>query len=209
MRHERDQRPLLQSRKGAKLRPLVASRISFATLRLCGRKSFPFLAAALLLCHFPSLAVAHDGPPFPIIVDQQVGPCIISVWTDPDIGEGSFFIITQPAPNSSIPSDLTVQLAVQPTSGRLSETTYTAVREDRSGQVMYQTMVQFDVQEMWRVRVKLQSAQGNGEAEAFVEPTPEGLGRWDLLIYLLPFVAIGFLWLRAFLSKRGQRKAPS
>ena len=37
---------------------------------------------------------------------------------------------------------------------------------------------------------------------AFVEPTPEGLGRWDLLIYLLPFLGIGFLWLRAFLRTR-------
>lgn len=174
-----------------------------------GKRLPPFLITAFLILQFPSLTIAHDGPPFPIIVDQQVGPCIISVWTDPDIGEGSFFIITQPAPNNSIPSDLTVQLAVQPTSGRLPETTYSAVREDLSGQVQYKTMVHFDVQEMWRVRVKLQSAQGNGEAESFVEPTPEGLGRWDLLIYVLPFVAIGFLWLRAFLSKRGQKKAQS
>jgi len=165
------------------------------------------LATAFLLWYFPSLAGAHDGPPFPIIVDQQVGPCIISVWTDPDIGEGSFFIITQAAPNSSIPNDLTVQLSVQPKSGRLPETTYVAVREDLSAQVQYKTMVHFDVQELWRVRVKLQSAQGSGETEAFVEPTPEGLGRWDLLIYLLPFLAIGFLWLRAFLSKRTYRRA--
>ena len=63
-------------------------------------------------------------------------------------------------------------------------------------------MVHFDVQEQWRVRVSLHSAQGNGETVAFVEPTPEGLGRWDLLIYLLPFLAIGFIWLRVFLSKR-------
>lgn len=162
------------------------------------------LATALQALLFPTLAFAHDGPPFPIIVDQQVGPCIISVWTDPDIGEGSFFIITQAAPNGSVPSDLVVHLAVQPSSGRLSETSYVAVREDLRGQVQYKAMVQFDAQEMWRVRVKLQSAQGSGETEAFVEPTPDGLGRWDLLIYLLPFLAIGFLWLRAFLSKRSR-----
>ena len=154
----------------------------------------------VLLCS--SFVAAHDGPPFPIVVDQRVGPCIISIWTDPDIGEGSFFVITQPPPNASIPNDLTVQISVQPTSGRLQEATYTAVREDLSGQVQYKAMVRFDVQEMWRVRVTLQSAQGTGEAVAFVEPTPEGLGRWDLLIYLLPFLGIGFLWLRAFLKTR-------
>jgi len=157
-----------------------------------------YLATALLVFSFSARALAHDGPPFPIVVDQHVGPCVISVWTDPDIGQGSFFIVTQTAP----PSDLTIQVTVQPTSGRLPEATYAAVREDLNGQVQYKTMVYFDVQEDWRVRVSLQSAQGNGETIAFVEPTPEGLGRWDLLIYLLPFLAIGFIWLRAFLSKR-------
>jgi len=157
-----------------------------------------YLATALLVLLFSARSLAHDGPPFAIVVDQQVGPYIISVWTDPDIGEGSFFVITQAAP----PNDLTVQVAVQPTSGRLPEATYAAVREDLKGQVHYKTMVHFDAQETWRVRVSLHSAQGSGETIAFVEPTPEGLGRWDLLIYLLPFLAIGFIWLRAFLSKR-------
>jgi len=157
-----------------------------------------YLATALLILSFSARALAHDGPPFAIIVDQQVGPCVISVWTDPDIGNGSFFVITQTAP----PNDLTVQIAVQPTSGRLAEATYTAVREDSKGQFQYKTIVKFDAQETWRVRVSLRSSQGNGETEAFVEPTAEGLGRWDLLLYLLPFLAIGFIWLRAFLSKK-------
>ena len=158
-----------------------------------------YLATALLVFLFSARTLAHDGPPFPIVVDQQVGPCVISVWTDPDIGEGSFFVITQTPPN-----DLTVQVAVQPTSGRLPEATYAAVREDLKDQVQYKTMVKFDVQENWRVRISLHSAQGSGETTAFVEPTPDGLGRWDLLIYLLPFFAIGFIWLRAFLSKRNK-----
>ena len=63
-------------------------------------------------------------------------------------------------------------------------------------------MVNFDVQEQWRVRVKLSSSKGVDETMAFVEPTPQGFGRWDLLLYLLPFLAIGFLWLRAFATKR-------
>ena len=158
-----------------------------------------YLATVLLFFSFSTRALAHDGPPFPLVIDQQIGPCVISVWTDPDIGEGSFFVITQTPPN-----DLTVQVAVQPTSGRLPEATYTAVREDLKGQVQYKAMVHFDVQENWRVRISLHSAQGSGETIAFVEPTPEGLGRWDLLIYFLPFLAIGFIWLRAFLSKRNR-----
>ena len=158
------------------------------------------ISVVFLVLSFGSLALAHDGPPFPIIVDQQVGPCVISVWTDPDIGQGSFFVITQGAPD-----DLTVHLDVQPASGRLPEVTYGAVREDLRGQVQYKTMVNFDVQEQWRIRVRLSSSRGTGETVAFVEPTPQGLGRWDLLLYLLPFLAVGFLWLRAFTTRRHKK----
>ena len=160
------------------------------------------IAIVLLVVLSSSISSAHDGPPFPIVVDQRVGPCVISVWTDPDIGEGSFFVVVHALPSKPIPNDLTVQISVQPTSGRLQEATYTAVREDLSGQVQYKAMVKFDVQETWRVRITLQTPHVTGEAEAFVEPTPEGLGRWDLLIYLLPFLGIGFLWLRAFLKTK-------
>jgi len=31
-------------------------------------------------------AHAHNGPPFPIIENQRVGPCVISLWTHPDVG---------------------------------------------------------------------------------------------------------------------------
>jgi hypothetical protein len=39
-----------------------------------------------------------------------------------------------------------------------------------------------------------QSAQGNAETVATVEATPQGYGRWDLFMYLLPFLAAGILW---------------
>jgi hypothetical protein len=165
-----------------------------------------------LILVFCGQTFAHNGPPFPIVVDQHVGPCVISVWTDPDIGRGSFFVMTQATPSGCVPDNLTVHLLVQPVSGRLPEMGYRAARQDQGTQVQYQAFVNFDVQEQWRVRVKLDSPQGSGETVAFVEPTPEGLGRWDLLLYLLPFLAIGFLWLRAFFSKatkKHKRHKPS
>lgn len=159
------------------------------------------LAVCLLLSLF-SNSSAHEGPPFPIIVDKSVGPCIVSVWTDPDVGESTFFVIINPQPGGTIPADLKVQLGVQPTSGRLAEALYPAQREDLRNQVQYKALVFLDAQEMWRVRVVLASAQGSGEASATVEATPPGYGRWDLLIYLLPFVAVALLWLRAVARRR-------
>jgi hypothetical protein len=142
-------------------------------------------------------------------VDQKVGPCIVSVWTDPDVGTGTFFIITSAPPGGSLPQDLKVQVAVQPVNGRLAEVSYPAEREALKDQVQFKSLVQFDNQELWRVRIQLHSAQGDGETIATVEATPPGLGRWDLLIYLSPFLAIGFLWFMAFVRKRRRNQPAS
>jgi hypothetical protein len=161
-----------------------------------------FLVSWLLLCLLPTQAYSHDGPPFPLIVDQQVGPCILSVWTDPDVGTGTFFVIANSPQGGSLPQDLKITVAVQPVSGRLTEVTYPAEREPQRGQVQFKSVVQFDAQELWRVRIRVYSERGSGETLATVEATPPGFGRWDLLIYLAPFLAVGFLWLMAFIRKR-------
>jgi hypothetical protein len=166
------------------------------------------LAAGLLLAG-PALAFAHEGPPYPILVDQTLGPCVVSVWADPDVGTGTFFFILEPPPGGRLPDDLRVEVGVRPVSGRLPEAVHATEREDQGGRVQYKALVPFDAQELWRVRVHLQSAQGGGEATTDVEVTPPGYGRWDLLIYLLPFVAVGALWLRALVKGRGRDKVSS
>jgi hypothetical protein len=164
------------------------------------------LAVVIMLT--PGTAGAHNGPPFPIIVDQKVGACVISVWADPNVGIGTFFVIVNAPSGGAIPNDLMVQVAVQPVSGRLPEAVYTADRDNTRGQVQYKAVVPFDAQEFWRIRVRLQSSEGNAETTTTVEVTPVGLGRWDMLLYLSPFLAVGFLWMVAVLRKRaGQKKA--
>jgi hypothetical protein len=150
-------------------------------------------------------ASAHNGPPFPIITDQRVGPCIISLWTHPDVGIGTFFVMVDPSPGSSVPKDLKIQIGVQPVSGRLAEVVYSAWPENQRGQVEFKTEVQFDQQEFWKVRLILASAAGGGEALSKVEATPPGFGRWDLLLYMLPFLAAGFLWFSAINKRRRLR----
>lgn len=127
---------------------------------------------------------------------------MVSVWTDPDVGTAQFFVIVN---SPELPPDLRVQIGVQPVSGRLSETFYSAQRENLQNQVQYRADVQFDAEELWQVRVRLESAQGNAETIATVEATPPGYGRWDLLIYLVPFLAIGLLWAIAMIRKIKRR----
>jgi hypothetical protein len=150
-------------------------------------------------------ASAHEGPPFPLFVDQKVGGYVVSLWSDPDVGDALFFVIVSQANQAQLPGDLQVQIGVQPASGRLPETFYAGVRESVSGQVQYRARVHFDAEELWRVRVRLQSSAGNAETITTVEATPPGYGRWDLLLYLFPFLAIGVLWAIAMIRKIKRR----
>lgn len=149
-------------------------------------------------------AHAHDGPPYPILVDKSLGPSSASVWADPDVGTGTFFIILEPQPGGTLPDDIKIDIGVRPADGRLPEAVHPAGLEGVRGRVQYKAEIPFDAEGPWRVRVTLQSTRGGGEIAADVEVTPPGLGRWDLLIYLFPFLLIGALWLRA-VTRKGSR----
>jgi hypothetical protein len=167
--------------------------------------ALPLLLLCGTLCAAPSRA--HEGPPFPILVDRTVGPYVTSVWTDPDVGTGTFFVVVEPPEGKSLPERTQVRIGVQPVDGRLAEALYDAkVQSGREGH--YFTEVRFDRRELWRVRVLLDGSEGGGELTTAVEATPAGtIGPIGLLLYPLPFLAIGFLWLKAALRRR--RIAPA
>ncbi len=160
--------------------------------------------AGLLVLGLPAVVRAHDGPPFPIVVDRRAGPYVISVWTDPDVGIGTFFVILTPPPGAALPTENRVEVCVQPTSGRLPEACYAGQRQDLRDRVQYLSEVAFDQQEMWRVRVRVSGPAGTGEVSTDVEATPPGFGAWDLLIYGFPFLLFGGLWL--LVALRGRRR---
>jgi hypothetical protein len=165
------------------------------------------LCSIVLAVLFVSYAAGHNGPPFPVITDQRIGPYTVSLWTHPDLGTGTFFVLINPLPGGVVPKDLKIQLGVQPASGRLPEAVYSAWLEDLHGQVEYKAEAQFDQQENWKVRLTLASSIGGGETWSQVVPTPAGFGRWDLLLYMLPFLGVGFLWFTAMAKRRKLRKS--
>ena len=164
------------------------------------------VSLALALCLSPAPANAHNGPPFPIIENHKVGPCLISLWTHPDVGTGAFFVFVEPLPGSTVPNDLKVQIGVQPESGRLPEVVYSADKDDSGGQLQYKALADFDRDEFYRIRLVLESSQGRGEEFSQVEATPTGFGKWDLLFFLFPFLLIAFLWLRGMSRRRNRMK---
>jgi hypothetical protein len=150
-------------------------------------------------------ASAHEGPPYPLFVDQKAGPYLLSVWADPDVGTGTFFIAAETAQGGAVVDDMEVSVCVRPASGRLGEDCYGAERDGVRDRAQYKIGVPFDRQEVWHTRIILRSSLGTGEAAADVEATPPGLGRWDIFLYLFPFAAVGLLWLRAAIKARNLR----
>jgi hypothetical protein len=162
------------------------------------------LILSVFFCWFSVLAWAHNGPPFPIVTDKQIGSVKIAVWTHPDIGMGTFFVVVDPLPGAAVPNDLKIDLGIQPTSNRLAEVVYPMQRDNGRGGVQYNAQVEFDKQDFFKVRVHLQSASASGEVLSQVEATPQGFGRWDLLFYLLPFLFIVVMFYRGVRKKRKQ-----
>jgi len=181
----------------------IKAMLQSKSMRMLGR--VPMLAVlAAILGSVP--AWAHIGPPYPIMQNRKIGPLTVAVWSNPDVGTGSFFIVIDPSPGGTIPSDMRVQVIVQPTSGRLPERVYEAWRNKLRDRVEFKAAVPFDKEETWRVRVLLSSSQVSGEADTNVEVTPALLGRWDLLLFLLPFLGVGFLWFKAVSTRRQNRR---
>ncbi len=158
----------------------------------------------LVLFTWTTGAAAHEGPPFPIVMDHQLGEYRVSVWTDPDIGEARFFIVLERAdadePPETVPG---VALWVEPLNGRLDRVTYEATRQDLRNRLQFAAQPYFDQGDMWNVGVQLTiPGQSPLEVVSQVESTPPGLGPWDLAIYLFPFLMFGGLWIVAIIRRR-------
>lgn len=168
---------------------------------------YAMLLAFLYLLPFasPTVAVAHEGPPFPIIVDHEVGPYLVSVWTDPDIGIGTFFVVFEPNPEvQNISKEIrSVEVGVEPVSGRLAEVLYPAETQRTRKGARYFAEVEFDRGEMWKVRMVIEGEGWSEELNSEVEATPDGsIGPIIILIYAFPFVLVGILWIRAIMVRR-------
>lgn len=159
------------------------------------------LSALLLLAALAPArdARAHEGPPYPVLVDAKVGPHTLSVWADPDLGTGTFFVIFDVPAALESEADPRVSVEVWPASGRAAPARYEARRQpDRA----YVARVEFDREELWKARVRVEASLGAADTVFEVAVTPPGYGAWDLLIYLTPFLAVGGMWAAVSMKRR-------
>jgi len=174
----------------------------------------PSIALALLAT-LPRPALAHDGPPFPIVSELSAGPYRIDVWTDPDATDdgsagGQFWVMLErDGPATDVPAGTTVGVSIRP--GRADGPWLTATAEAVRGDVSRQFVaLVMDHEGRFDVRVDVRGPLGEASATAWVDAT------YDLrpppvmlVIYLLPFLVVGVLWTKLLLRRRGGARPPS
>ena len=158
---------------------------------------------------------AHSGPPYPLVSNHISGPYSISLWTDPDTTDdgtpgGQFWVTLETLGHlKTLPAGTIASVSIRPLdrSGDLREGQATPVAGDASRQFVALVL---DHEGRFAVQVTVDGPGGRGQVEGEVSATydlrpPPGL----IVLYLLPFVAIGVLWVRVLQRRRraGRRTA--
>jgi hypothetical protein len=164
------------------------------------------LAVAMLLLCEP-VVHAHGGPPFPIVSNQLAGAYDISVWTDPDTTDdgtaaGQFWVVLETAGEAAIPDGTRASVAIRPIDRQ------GPVQEGRAEPVDGEVTRQFvallmDHEGPFGVHVTVEGPMGRAEVESRVDATYDLRPAPALLaIFLLPFVAVGALWVKMLRRRR-------
>ena len=171
----------------------------------------PFRATLLVLALLAAGDVgvrAHDGPPFPIVSDQRAGAYLVSVWTDPDATDdgsagGQFWVQLRLAvSDASLPGATRATLGVRPVvrTAPMQTARTEPVRGDVSNQF---AAVVMDHEGRFAVEVTIDGPAGPANVTAEVDATydlrPQPI---MLVVYALPFVLAGLLWIRLLVKRR-------
>jgi len=153
---------------------------------------------------------AHSGPPFPVVSNRIAGAYQLSVWTDPDTTDdgsaaGRFWVTILPGgAGTTIPAETRATVSITPLTG--SGPARTAVAEPVRGDVASQfAALVMDHEGRFHVRVTIAGPAGPAEVDADVDATYDlRPAPWLIALYVLPFVLVGFLWIKLMLRRRGR-----
>jgi hypothetical protein len=167
-------------------------------------------ACAIWLLGSP-IVHAHSGPPFPIVSDRAAGAYVVSIWTDPDATDdgsaaGQFWVMLQPAnPSMVLPAATRAQVSIAAGDGRAAVLTRHA--EPVNGEVTRQfAALVLDHEGRFSVRVSITGPLGTANVDTGVDATYDlRPPRAMLIVYVMPFVLVGFLWGKQLLQRRRGR----
>ena len=172
-------------------------------------------AAAALAIAATSIAVseemaAHAGPPFPIVSDRLAGAYRVSVWTDPDAttdgsAGGQFWVLIRMTDGSLLSADTRADVTVRPLdrSGPPRSAHATPVEGEVSRQFV---VVLMDHEGRFAVEPTISGPGGPAAVHAEVDATYDlRPSRALLVLYVMPFLAVGLLWLKLLRRRREGR----
>jgi hypothetical protein len=170
----------------------------------------PSVAIGLMLAA-GALGLAHDGPPFPIVTNQTAGAYEISVWTDPDTTDdgtpgGQFWVTVYPAADSAeLPAGTRAEVSIAPVDRAGPTLVALASPVDGKPTRQFAALV-MNHEGRYRVHAvvdgPLGRAEVNGEVDATYDLRPQP---FLIVVFVLPFVLVGFLWVKLLLRRRRTR----
>ena len=153
---------------------------------------------------------AHEGPPYPILVDQKFLTYKLSVWADPDTENGTFLFYPE---GENLKSDNYIyEVKATPQMGSKEILKGTSLQSvDEKGKFTYTATIPFSSEGMWNVEIKVKNKQ-NGDIllnqTIAVSVTPPGPNPMETLIYMIPFVLLGLIWIKVVIHKRKKKPTP-
>jgi hypothetical protein len=152
-------------------------------------------------------AGAHSGPPYPVITTQPAGAYRVSLWTDPDATDdrtagGQFWVVIETAREGALPPGTRARVAIRPLDRDQPFVEAPAVPVN--GDVTRQfTALVMDHEGPFGVRVVLDGPWGPATLESQVQATYDLRTPLPLVaVYILPFLAAGFLWAMRLVRRR-------
>lgn len=150
-------------------------------------------ALFIFLSVYFNFVSAHEGPPFPVVVDHPSAYGDLSIWADPDVGEGTFIIFLESKTKVASVQVVSEGLSIQ--AARAPELEGRGDRSAFQGVIPYAREGRFPVEIFFN-----QESQASVRFE--IDVTPPGPSRWQIWLFAFPFVALGFLWTKAVFQRR-------
>ena len=151
-------------------------------------------------------AIAHDGPPYPIVSDKQAGPYVMSVWTDPDTTDdgspgGQFWVTFTDDGAGGRSRDVHVTITATPLRGGAEQ----SVEATANATGSHFGALVLDHEGRFRIDVRARGRQGDGSVSAEADATYDlRPAPFVVVLYAVPFVLVGALWVRLLLRRRRQ-----
>ena len=172
------------------------------------------LATLIAAVTMSPIVHAHAGPPFLLVSDRPAGPYLVSVWTDPDSTDdgtagGRFWVVLRSARgDTTLAPETRATVTVTPIDRSSPPAVGHAVPSGSDPSQQYVALV-MDREGRFVVRVEIAGPLGSAGFDAEVEATYDlRPAPWLIVLYALPFLALGFLWLRLLLKRRAIRPGP-